>query len=245
MAKVDRRGQLKEWLINKNKMSKIETLSKEISTELANESVQRALVATTFKGLDVKKMKQALLEGMMRGFVFKDFLEKNVYAIPFRDGYSLVTSIDYARKVGMKSGVVGKSEPVYEEKDEKIISCTITIKRKVGEYIGDYTAKVYFDEYNTGRNLWQTKPRTMIAKVAEMHALRMACPEELARAYVEEEMQRETDGVVLIEDNYRKEIDEIKTIDELRTYWQAHKGMGKEFDAYVTERKKQIENENS
>jgi hypothetical protein len=29
---------------------------------------------------------------------------------------------------------------------------------------------------------------TMIAKVAEMHALRKACPEELAKSYIEEEM---------------------------------------------------------
>ena len=28
----------------------------------------------------------------------------------------------------------------------------------------------------------------MIAKVAEMHALRMACPEELSQSYIEEEM---------------------------------------------------------
>ena len=54
--------------------------------------------------------------------------------------------------------------------------------------VGDYTAKVYFTEYSTGRNLRNTKPRTMIAKVAEMHALRSAFPEEMAQQYVEEEM---------------------------------------------------------
>jgi hypothetical protein len=44
---------------------------------------------------------------------------------------------------------VGVSAPSYEEKDGKIISCTITVKRKVGEYIGDYSATVYFDEYDS------------------------------------------------------------------------------------------------
>ena len=123
----------------------------------------------------------------MRGFEFKDFLDKNIYAVPFGGSYSLITSIDYARKVGMRSGVVGKSAPVYQEQDGKIISCSVTIKKEIKGLIGDFTSLVFFDEYNTGRNQWASKPRTMIAKVAEMHALRMACPEELSQAYSEEE----------------------------------------------------------
>lgn len=123
------------------------------------------LLQTTFSGLTEMKAKQAMMEAMMRGFNFQDFLEKNIYAIPFGQGYSIVTSIDYARKIGMRSGVVGKSEPFFEEdKNGNIISCKVTIKKKVREYVGDYTSKIYFSEYNTGKNLWKFKPRTMIAK---------------------------------------------------------------------------------
>lgn len=104
----------------------------------------------------------------------------------------------------MRSGVVGKSAPTYEEKEGKLVSCTITVKRKIGDYVGDYSATVYFDEYNTGRNQWASKPRTMIAKVAEMHALRMACPEELSQAYVEEEHAQDLAQVELKEE--KKEI---------------------------------------
>ena len=57
------------------------------------------ILIPTFKGLQVASAKQAMLEGMMRGFTFKDFLEKNIYAIPFSSGYSLVTSVDYVRKI--------------------------------------------------------------------------------------------------------------------------------------------------
>jgi hypothetical protein len=172
-------------------MSNLELLTQEINSELEKEEIRKVLLTTTFKNLTLGNMKLAIFEGMTRGFTFKDFLEKNIYAIPFRDSYSLITSIDYARKIGMRSGVVGKSEPIFEEKDGNIISCAVTVKRKIGDYIGDYSSKVYFNEYTTGRNLWATKPRTMIAKVAEMHALRMACPEELSQAYVEEEMEKE------------------------------------------------------
>ena len=201
-------------------MSTLEIINQEINTEIAKAEVQRALLATTFKGLSLPSMKQALMEGMMRGYTFKDFLEKNVYAIPFRDGYSLITSVDFARKQGMRSGVVGVSEPTYEMDGDKIISCTVTVKRKIGEYVGEYTAKVYFSEYTTGRNLWTSKPRTMIAKVAEMHALRKACPEELAQAYVEEEMQKEIKEVPSIDvDSYKSKLESTKTLDELKTTW--------------------------
>lgn len=175
--------------------SLVEKVNEEINQELTA-STANTLLATTFKGLDASTMKKAMIEGMIRGFKFKDFVEKNVYAIPFKGNYSLITSIDYSRKIGMRSGIVGTLPPKYEEKDGKIVSCTVTVQRKIGEYVGDFSATVYFNEYfKKGTpnfpSLWETKPRTMIAKVAEMHALRRACPEEMAKQYIEEEIEAE------------------------------------------------------
>lgn len=187
----------------------------QVKKELSPE-IMTALIATTFKGLNPLNVEKAIVEGMMRGFHFDDFLQKNVYAIPFGDGYSLVTSIDYARKLGMKGGIVGTSAPIYDEKDGKIISCTVTVKRKVDDYIGDYSATVFFEEYNTGRNQWKTKPRTMIAKVAEMHALRKACPEELSQSYSEEELQSEKEKVVLDTKEFEDKLNNTKSLEELR-----------------------------
>ncbi len=200
-----------------NKEVAVIAINKEVNTQLASPEVQRALLATTFKGLDVTRMRQALVEGMIRGFKFENFLKKDVYALPFGSGYSLVQAIDYNRKIGMRSGIVGTKKPVYvtEEnvyKDEKtgieskgkptIISCEVTVLRKFKDdgYVGEFTAEVFFDEYyKPGKtyqdkytpSMWDTKPRTMIAKVAEMHALRKACPEELAQSYIEEEFDKE------------------------------------------------------
>jgi hypothetical protein len=205
-------------------MTDIIKIQKEITEQLANKEVFTALVNTTFKGLEQGLVKRAIMEGMMRGFEFKDFLEKNVYAIPFgKSGYSLVTSIDYARKIGMRSGVVGKSAPIYQDdKDGKIVSCTITIKKaSVGNTIGEYTATVFFNEYNTSKNQWSTKPRTMIAKVAEMHALRMACPEQLSQAYSEDEMEKEVKEIVppLDVEALKKQLQESKDAEELKKVW--------------------------
>lgn len=226
-------------------MTDIIKIQEEINLQLGNKETFTALVNTTFKGLQPTNVKRAIMEGMIRGFKFQDFLEKNVYAIPFKDSYSLVTSVDYARKIGMRSGVVGKSAPVYEEKDGKIISCSVTIKRKVNDYIGEYTSKVFFAEYTTGRNLWTSKPRTMIAKVAEMHALRMACPEELSQSYVEEEVEHETTIALPETDiaSYKAKLVATKTLDELRSVWSALPVQAKqELEAVKAELKKKYEN---
>lgn len=175
----------------------------DIRRQLADPKIAGQLLETVFKGLSEENMKKAIMEGVIRGFTFKDFLEKNVYAIKYGQGYSLVTSIDNNRKIGMKSGIVGTDAPIYTMTSEKTPggipkpeSATITVHKKTGDHIGDFTATVYFDEYyKEGKtwdgkytpSMWDTKPRTMIAKVAEMHALRKACPEELAQSYVEEE----------------------------------------------------------
>lgn len=60
-------------------------------------------------------------------------------------------------------------------------------------YHKDFTVPVYqeadFGEYNTGRNLWTSKPRTMIKKVAESMALRKAF--NVNGVYAPEEMEKE------------------------------------------------------
>lgn len=203
-----------------NNIKDIALIQQEVGVQLQDKEVMKALVTTTFKGLQEASVKQAIVEGMMRGFTFKDFLEKNIYAIPFSSGYSLVTSIDYARKIGMRSGVIGKSAPIFEEKDGKVVSCSVTIQKEMNGTIGNFTETVYFSEYTTGKNLWNTKPRTMIAKVAEMHALRMACPEELSQAYVEEELEKEVK--VKPELNlaaYAQKLEATTTLEDLKKVW--------------------------
>jgi len=214
----------------------------EINTQLADKETMQSLVNITFKGLTEPTMKRAILEGLMRGFKFLDFLKKDVYAIPYGDSYNLVTSIDYARKIGMKSGVVGKNAPEYTyDAQGKVESCTVTIKRSINQYIGDFTATVFFNEYYQGNKnpdgttktnkfgevkptLWDTKPRTMIAKVAEMHALRMACPEELGEAYAEEEFEQnavvqEHKVVEIDTTEAQKKLIACKTLPELQSVW--------------------------
>lgn len=209
----------------KESESKVALIKAEINKQLGDAETLKSLLDTTFNGLEAPVMKRALLEGMIRGFSFQDFLEKNVYAIPYGSKYSLVTSIDYSRKIGARSGIVGVDAPVYKESESgMIISCAVTVHKRFADgYVGDFTAEPDFKEYSTGRNLWSTKPKTMIAKVAEMHALRKACPEELAQSYVEEELQKgdaaPIQTVVIDIETYRESIRAAKTKDELERVW--------------------------
>lgn len=169
----------------------VSKIKAEINHELGDAETLKSLLDTTFKGLDAPQMKRALLEGMLRGFPFEAFLKKDVYAIPYGQTFTLITSIDYSRKIGARGGVVGVDAPVYEMDGDRIISCSVTVHKRFPDgYVGGFTAQPDFKEYSTGKNLWASKPKTMIAKVAEMHALRKACPEELAQVYVEEEMAK-------------------------------------------------------
>lgn len=213
-------------------------ITADINRQLADPKVATALLENTFKGLSQDNMKKAIMEGVIRGFTFKDFLEKNIYAIKYGNGYSLVTSIDNNRKIGMKSGIVGTDAPVYVMTEEKTTgsnipkpeSCSVTVKRMINGHIGEFTALVYFDEYyKEGKtwegkytpSMWDQKPRTMIAKVAEMHALRKACPEELAQSYLEEEFQKETKPEAPAFDPapHLEAINKVATLDELKTVW--------------------------
>lgn len=180
-------------IVAKSEPGLVQKIKNQINHELSDPETMKSLLETTFKGLSPQLMKRALLEWMLQGGAFEDFLKGDVYAIAYGDTYSLITSIDYSRKIGARSGVVGVEAPKYVYEEGKLIRCSVTVKKRFPDgYVGEFTAEPAFKEYSTGRNLWASKPETMISKVAEMHALRKACPEELSQKYVEEEMQRET-----------------------------------------------------
>lgn len=238
-------------MTDSTKLSTVGEAKKMVLHELGNETTQAELVQTVFKGLDIGQMKRAVLEGALRGFTFKDFLEKNVYAIKYGNGYSLVTGVDHNRKLGMEGGIVGTDAPVYKVDPEalmvidgkdsehpKIISCSVTVKKMFdGGHVGDFTAEVYFDEfYKKGSthngtykpSMWDKMPRVMIAKVAEMHALRKACPDKLSQAYIEEEISPEnvvTYEVIesdVDEEEVKKVVTKIgkfKKLDTLQAYY--------------------------
>lgn len=107
---------------------------------------------------------------------------------------SYVTSIDGYRIIAHRTGMFdGIDEPIYTyDKNGALESCTVKLYRKDSEHA--FSATVDFKEYNAGRNLWLTMPKTMLAKVAEAHALRKAFPQDLSGVYTQDEMDQAERG---------------------------------------------------
>lgn len=106
-----------------------------------------------------------------------------------RDSYRII-----ADRTGQMDG--SETDPEFDDKGA-LVSATATVWRKDRSH--PYRAKVYLREYiDTQRSyLWNTKPITMLCKVAEAQALRMAFPDLLTGSYVPEEFG--TDEAQIVE----------------------------------------------
>jgi len=97
---------------------------------------------------------------------------------------------------GLSAGVIvinDKGELIEREgtfvlKNEQLVGgwCKVWLK----DYEVPFYTSVSMDEYSTGKSNWQTKPATMIRKVALAQALREAFPEEMSALYDASEMDK-------------------------------------------------------
>lgn len=71
--------------------------------------------------------------------------------------------------------------------------------------------EVPLSEYNTGKGNWAKMPETMIKKVAEAAALRMAFPDDLGGVYTNEEMDQAEHGKGRVAPQQPEEGDGIET----------------------------------
>lgn len=100
---------------------------------------------------------------------------------------TMIVGIDGFRKRASKSGKIsGIKRGVVRDDNGKLISAWCEVYRS--DWMHPAREEVSFSEYSTGKNLWATKPETMLKKVAEVAALRMACPDETGGLYTEEEV---------------------------------------------------------
>lgn len=116
-----------------------------------------------------------------------------------RDGYRKVAQreaeYDYHQTDAVYSNdkfkvMHGEVEHEYELTDRgRIIGAYCTVKRKSSSK--SMYAYVEFKEYDLKRSLWTTKPATMIKKVAEAHALRMAFQAVFVGTYDQDELPEE------------------------------------------------------
>lgn len=162
---------------------------------------------------------------------------RQIYALPYKNHktgtvkWTVVIGVEGMVTIAERTGQFGGfTKPEFEFGEKKtqddfgaidrddIISCTIGAQKIVQGIVTTSYATVYFKEYDTGKNLWLSKPKTMLAKVAKVQALRQtfsAC----AGLYIAEEIANEhddaIDGEVIVPD-VRERIENATSREELQ-----------------------------
>lgn len=149
-----------------------------------------------------------------------DPLLKQLYFIKYKgkdgrpDKVSYVTSIDGYRIIAHRTGLFdGVDEPEYKHNNGQLYSCTVRVYRKGSSHA--FAATVKFTEYDTKFNNWRTMPETMIAKVAEAHALRKAFPQDLSGIYTTDEMDQANVQNAKQEQQKRAIVNAVKVVRDL------------------------------
>lgn len=102
---------------------------------------------------------------------------------------SIVVGIDGFRAKADRTGKLsGIKRGVFRDDKGKCVGAWAEVYRK--DWQQPAREEVSLTEYSTGKNLWATKPETMVKKVAEAAALRMAFPDSLGGIYTHEEMDQ-------------------------------------------------------
>jgi phage recombination protein Bet len=102
---------------------------------------------------------------------------------------TIVVGIEGFRAIAGRTGMLsGVERGVTRDGNGKAVAGWAKVFRK------DWTHHAYEEvpmvEYNTGKGPWQKMPETMIKKVAEAAALRMAFPDQVGGIYAPEEMDQ-------------------------------------------------------
>lgn len=142
--------------------------------------------------LFIMMARRTRLDPLLKQLYFFKYKDRRESERQGKDVYSpatYVTSIDGYRIIAHRTGYFdGVDEPEYKYINNKLYSCTIKVYKKGSSHA--FAATVKFDEYNTSKQMWAKMPETMIAKVAEAHALRKAFPQDLSGIYTTDEMDQ-------------------------------------------------------
>jgi phage recombination protein Bet len=102
---------------------------------------------------------------------------------------TIVVGIEGFRAIAGRTGKVsGVERGVHRDNDGRVVAGWCKVYRS--DWTHPAHEEVPFDEYTTGKGPWAKMPATMIKKVAEAAALRMAFPEDLGGVYERSEMDQ-------------------------------------------------------
>jgi phage recombination protein Bet len=129
-----------------------------------------------------------------------DPLSNQIYLTPRSGRGAVQTGIDGLRLIADRTGqYIGSTDPIYDGTltqyefkqtgRKNPTTATVTVKKLIGNVVGDFTSTAEWDAYYVGvGSFWKKMPLLMLAKCAEALALRKAFPNETSGLYISEEM---------------------------------------------------------
>lgn len=152
-------------------------------------------------------------------------------------------------KISKESGGIVYSHKIgspFAQDEKNIIGGYCVIKNKRGAFM-TLLGKSDIEKHRKVAKtdfIWKTWFKEMALKTV----IKKACKQHFADIYQEIENQDNDnynlDNPVDLELKWKQEIDQIKTVEDLREYYKKNKGKGKDFDKYIAIRNQQIHNEN-
>lgn len=153
-------------------------------------------------------------------------------------------------KVAKESGSIVYSHNIanpFDQKDEDVIGGYCVISNSRGEFL-TLLSKADIEKHRKVAKtdyIWSSWFKEMALKTI----IKKACKQHFADVYQNIENNDndnyELENPLGLDIKYKKEIDALKTIEELQKYYLDHKGLGKDFDKYVTIKKNELNEQNT
>lgn len=136
-------------------------------------------------GCNISESHKHQFLNICKNFGLNPFL-REIYAIPYGNNFNVIVGYEVYLKRAEASGRLGGWKAWCENKGGELKGC-VEITRK--DWNAPFYHEVSFKEYTSGKNLWLSKPETMIKKVAIAQGFRMCFPCELGGIpYISEEL---------------------------------------------------------
>lgn len=126
---------------------------------------------------------------------------------------------------------------------ENIVGAYCIIKNKRGEFLTLLSKEELEKHRKVAKTdfIWRAWYKEMVMKTVIKKAVKIHFDDIYEKIEEVDNENYDLDNPLNLDIQYKSDIDDIDTIEELHAYYLAHKGKGKEFDAYVTKRKNELQ----
>jgi len=159
----------------------------EISHDFTQDQIS-LIKATVAKNATAEEFKLFLLRCKQKGL--NPLEPGQIYFVKYGSSPgTIVIGVDGFRSIAASTGKhTGTQRGIIRDETGKCIGGWAEVYRS--DWSKPAREEVSLSEYNTGKAMWQKMPETMIKKVAEAAALRIAFPNELGGLYSADEMEQ-------------------------------------------------------